>query len=76
MFLHNLLSLGVDTSSAEGGVGLPVTTLSADVTVGTGPILEKMKPSKQAWSDPFLPRMKEKVGSESAVVDGSSKSER
>ena len=46
------------------GIVFPVTTLPVDVTVGTGPILEKMKLLKQAWSDPFLPRMKEKIGSE------------
>ena len=39
MLLHNLLSLVVETSSAEGGVGLSVTALPVDVTVGTGPIL-------------------------------------
>ena len=71
IFLHNLLPLG-----AEGGVRLPVTALPIYAPLGRVRSLEKMKPSKQAWSDPFLPRMKERVGSESEIVEGSSKSER
>ena len=39
IFLRNILPLGVETFSAEGGLGLPVAALPVDVTVGTGSIL-------------------------------------
>ena len=41
------------TSSAEGGVGLPVTALPVDVTVGTGPILEEDEAIKAGLVGPF-----------------------
>ena len=50
------------------GVGLPVTALPVDVTAGTGPILGEEEAIKAGLVGPFLPRMKERVGSESEMV--------
>ena len=41
------------TSSVEGGVGLPVTALPVDVTVGTGLILEEDEAIKAGLVGPF-----------------------
>ena len=53
IFLHNLLPLGVETSSVERGVGLPVTALPIYVSVGTGPILGEDEAIKAGLVGPF-----------------------
>ena len=53
MFLRNLLPLGVETSSVERGVGLPVTALPIYVSVGTGPILGEDEAIKAGLVGPF-----------------------